>query len=226
MKPVNITDIFFDLDHTLWDFEKNSALAFEHIFAKHKIELELQTFLACYIPINNNYWELYQRDEITQEKLRCGRLNDTFCALQFAISPEKIEELAADYIDHLPHSGHLFPGVLTSLEYLHKKYKLHIITNGFQEVQRRKMASAKIDPYFKTITTSDEVGVKKPNPKIFAYALEKAGVAKANCLMIGDNLEADIRGARDFGMQTLHFSQIGEPNPGILLHHDELLNLF
>ncbi|HET8837616.1 MAG TPA: YjjG family noncanonical pyrimidine nucleotidase [Flavobacteriaceae bacterium] len=226
MKPANITDIFFDLDHTLWDFEKNSAVAFERIFAKHKIELELQTFLECYIPINNNYWELYQRDEITQEKLRCGRLNDTFCSLQFAISPEKIEELATDYIDHLPHSSHLFPGVLTSLEYLHKKYRLHIITNGFQEVQRRKMASAKIDHYFKTVTTSDEVGVKKPNPKIFAHALEKARVAKANCLMIGDNLEADIRGARDFGIQTLHFSQIGEPHPGLLLHHDELLNLF
>ncbi len=225
MKPTNITTIFFDLDHTLWDFDKNSAAAFERIFSKHKIAVELPNFLECYIPINNNYWNQYQRDEITKEKLRCGRLEDAFCALKFKISQEKIEELADDYITHLPYSNHLFPGVLTSLEYLHKKYELHIITNGFREIQHQKLATAKIDHYFKTITTSEEAGVKKPNPKIFAYALEKANVSKKNSLMIGDNLEADIRGALDFGMQALHFSQQGEPHPSVLSHYDQLFDI-
>ena len=223
MKPTNITDIFFDLDHTLWDFERNSAVAFERIFSKHKIMLEVPVFLECYVPINNTYWTKYQRDEITKEKLRCGRLEDAFCELKFNISPEKIEELADDYIAHLPHSNHLFPGVLTSLEYLHKKYSLHIITNGFREVQHVKMANAKIDHFFKSITTSEEVGVKKPNPKIFAHALEKANVSKENSLMIGDNLEADIRGAIDFGMQALHFSP--EPAPNVLSHHNQLFEI-
>lgn len=226
MPPSNLAHIFFDLDHTLWDFEKNSALAFETIFLMRKMPVETPLFLQHYIPINNRYWELYQRNEISKEKLRIGRLEEAFAALKFKISPKEIADLADDYILQLPNSNHLFPGVIPSLEYLSEKYTLHIITNGFSEVQHRKMALAKIDSFFETITTSEEAGVKKPDPIIFAHALKKAKATKEQSLMIGDNLEADVLGALNFGMQALHFSQKPIPNIQVLSHHDELIQLF
>lgn len=212
-KPIEVTDIFFDLDHTLWDFEKNSAAAFNHILPKHKIAIGLSEFLEAYQPINSNYWRLYEQDKITKEALRHQRLERTFLALNLQIPLETITQLSEEYIQHLPETNHLFPDTEKALGYLHKKYTLHIITNGFEEVQHRKLRNSGIDHYFKTITTSEEAGVKKPHPKIFEYAVKKAGCSKTTSLMIGDNLEADVRGALDFGMQAIHFS-IENQHPG------------
>ena len=207
MKNNTITDVFFDLDHTLWDFEKNSALAFEKIFEKHTIAIDLNLFLKQYVPINLKYWEMYRKEEINQIELRFGRLKETFDILNFEYSNELIDLLSKEYIYYLPQFNHLFDGTIDVLEYLKLKYNLHIITNGFQEVQDGKMKNSNIDSYFKTITNSEMAGVKKPNPKIFEFALNAANTSKQNSIMIGDCIEADVQGALNFGMQAIHFNE-------------------
>jgi len=198
--------IFFDLDHTLWDFDKNSNLTFKQLFNIHKIEIELEDFLAVYSPINFEYWKRYREERVSKEALRYGRLKDTFDALSFNVSDELIDQLSFDYIDFLPNNNYLFDGVFELLEYLAPKYKLHIITNGFEEVQHLKLEKSGIIKYFDEIITSETVGVKKPNPKVFKYALEKAGAIPENSVMIGDNLEADIIGALNCGITSIHFN--------------------
>ena len=201
---IQIKHIFFDLDHTLWDFEKNSELALQKVFRKQQINLELDVFLEVYKPINLEFWRLFRSDKVTKSELRYGRLKKTFDALNYTISDNVIDTIAIEYIEFLPHFNYLFDGTFEILDYLKDKYKLHIITNGFQEVQLKKMESSKIIHYFDTIVTSESVGVKKPNPKIFNYALEKASAKKENSLMIGDSIEADILGALNIGMHALH----------------------
>ncbi|MBW2962232.1 YjjG family noncanonical pyrimidine nucleotidase [Mesonia aestuariivivens] len=195
--------VFFDLDHTLWDFEKNSALAFAEIFNKNKIEVDLLQFLKSYKPINNLYWSQYRKDEVSKENLRFGRLNDTFKELKINVSDAQINTLADDYISYLPKHNFLFDDVTSTLISLQKKYVLHIITNGFSEVQQLKLNNSNINNYFTTVTTSEEVGVKKPHPEIFKYALHKAQAIASESLMIGDNLETDILGAEASGIQTI-----------------------
>lgn len=206
MKFSNIRHIFFDLDHTLWDFDRNSGLAFDSIFAKHNIKVRLEDFLAVYAPINANYWKLYREDKVTKEDLRYGRLRESFDGMKVNITDSKIKQLSIDYIEHLPNHNHLLEGTLEILDYLQPLYKLHIITNGFKEVQHKKMESSGILKYFETITTSEDVGVKKPHKRIFEVALESAGAKVEESIMIGDNFEADIMGARDFGMQAILYN--------------------
>jgi YjjG family noncanonical pyrimidine nucleotidase len=206
-KMKNITDIFFDLDHTLWDFEKNSALAFEKVLKKNDVEINLQEFLKQYVPLNFKYWELYRKDLVTQQQLRYGRLKDTFDILNYQISDEKINVLSDEYIHFLPEFNHLFEGTIEVLEYLKPKYNLHIITNGFDKVQAGKIKNSNLEPYFKTITNSEMAGVKKPNPKIFEYALSLSNLNKNQTIMIGDCIEADVQGAISFGMDAIHFNE-------------------
>lgn len=203
---MKIDHVFFDLDHTLWDFEKNSALAIETIFNKHAINVNLQLFLFHYVPINIKYWELYRVDKITQLELRLGRLKDTFELLNFQIDDDKIIFLSEEYIEYLPKFNHLFDGAIEILDYLKPKYNLHIITNGFQEIQDNKLKNSNIDHYFTTITNSEMAGVKKPNPKIFDYAITEAKASKSNSIMIGDCIDADVKGALNFGMHAILFN--------------------
>lgn len=221
----NITDIFFDLDHTLWDFEKNSALAFEKVLSKHNIDVNLDEFLVHYVPLNLKYWELYRHEKVTQEVLRYGRLKDTFDLLHYEIDDETIDLLSKEYIHYLPQFNHLFKGTIEVLDYLQPKYKLHIITNGFQEVQAGKMKNSGIDKYFQTITNSEMAGVKKPNPKIFEYALSKANVAKQNSIMIGDCIDADVNGALNFGIDAIHFNENKNEIPSHIKQVNHLIEL-
>ncbi len=221
----SITDIFFDLDHTLWDFDRNSALAFGRVFQKHNIELEVAEFIREYEPINLQYWKLFREEKITKQELRRRRLIETFQIFKMAIPLESIDYMANTYIQELPLDNHLFTGTIEILDYLFSKYRLHIITNGFDEVQHSKLRNSRIENYFNTITTSEEVGVKKPNPIIFEAALKKASVLPIQSMMIGDNLEADIEGARNAGMQTLFFNYRNEKidDAGLAIH--ELLQI-
>ncbi|RFN58684.1 YjjG family noncanonical pyrimidine nucleotidase [Marixanthomonas ophiurae] len=201
-----VTDVFFDLDHTLWDFDKNSYLAFKRIFANHKIPLDIDLFIKEYEPINFEYWKLFREDKVTKQQLRRGRLTDAFKLFDMTYPITKIDAIAQSYIDELPGDNHLFDGALDVLDYLSKKYNLHIITNGFHEVQHLKLKKSGIFNYFKTVTTSEEVGLKKPNPVIFKTALQKASVKAENSFMIGDSYEADILGAKAIGMQTMYYN--------------------
>jgi YjjG family noncanonical pyrimidine nucleotidase len=203
----NITDIFFDLDHTLWDFEKNSALAFETVFKQQNLGIEMSEFLPIYIPMNREYWERYRKDEISQKELRFGRLKDTFDLLKFNIDDDSIVVLSEQYIRYLPTFNHLFDGTIEILDYLKVKYNLHIITNGFAEVQDNKLNNSYITHYFKTITNSEMAGVKKPNSLIFEFALNLAKAKKENSIMIGDCIEADVQGALDAGLDAIFFNE-------------------
>ncbi|KJJ40010.1 YjjG family noncanonical pyrimidine nucleotidase [Aequorivita vladivostokensis] len=210
MQNNGITDVFFDLDHTLWDFDKNSGLAFERVFRKHKIELPLAEFLKVYEPINLDYWKKYREDRVSKEQLRRGRLTETFDCFKLKFPLETIDSLAHCYIEELPIDNHLFTGAVDILDYLSANYRLHIITNGFEEVQHLKLHNSGIKKYFSTVTTSEEVGLKKPHPVIFETALMKASVASTQSVMIGDSLEADIIGAQKAGMHTLFFNYRNE----------------
>lgn len=204
--------VFFDLDHTLWDFERNSTIAFSEIFKKNKIELEVEVFLKNYIPINNFYWAKYRNNQVSKEALRFGRLHDTFQELNYSVSKNIIDTLSDDYITYLPKNNFLFADAHSTLNYLQQKYYLHVITNGFSEVQNLKIINSKINHYFKTITTSEEAGVKKPHPEIFEYALKKAKASSQQSLMIGDNLEADILGAENYGIKAILYDDQGVIN--------------
>lgn len=205
-----IADVFFDLDHTLWDFDRNSGLAFQRVFRRHKIDLPLHDFLREYEPINLIYWKKYRDDQVSKEELRRGRLTETFDIFNLTFPLEKIDALASCYIDELPLNNHLFSGTVEILEYLSALYNLHIITNGFEEVQYLKLKNSGIQKFFATVTTSEEVGLKKPHPTVFQTALSKAAALPSNSIMIGDSFEADIMGAQNAGMHTLFFNYRNE----------------
>jgi putative hydrolase of the HAD superfamily len=208
---MKINHIFFDLDHTLWDFETNSDIAFQTIFKQHKVNVSLEKFLNYYKPINQKYWNLYSKDKVSKEDLRLGRLKDTFDKINFKASNDLINNLSVDYINVLPDSNLLFDGAHDILNHLFPNYQLHIITNGFNEVQSKKMEKSGLTKYFKSIITSEDVGVKKPNPIIFEYALEQTKATSSESIMIGDNWEADIMGAKNAGFDVIYCNFNNEP---------------
>ncbi|TDN93471.1 putative hydrolase of the HAD superfamily [Salegentibacter sp. 24] len=218
MKLNNIEHIFFDLDHTLWDFDRNSALAFERVFKFRNIPLEVDSFLEVYMPVNFNYWERYRNDEVTKEALRYGRLKDSFELLKFEADSDLIDKIAVDYIEYLPDHNHLLDGSEEVLEYLQQNYLLHIITNGFGEVQHKKLLNSGIDKYFTTVTTSEEAGVKKPHKQIFEVVLKKSSARPENSIMIGDNFEADCTGAENCGMRPIFFDYYGNRENIDIIH--------
>lgn len=207
---MNIKHIFFDLDHTLWDFETNSNKTFSYIFQRNNLELNFEKFIEIYQPINHRYWKLFREDKVSKKDLRYGRLREAFDALEFSVQDEMIHRLSEEYIRYLADHNSLFDHALTLLDYLKPQYKLHIITNGFEEVQHRKLRNSKLLPYFDEVITSEKVGVKKPSPVIFEYAMEITGAGADESVMIGDNFEADILGALNVGMQAIFCKFNGE----------------
>jgi len=202
----SIKHILFDLDHTLWDFETNSGIAFKTIFKQHSLRFDFQKFLNYYRGINEKYWKLYREEKITKDELRYGRLKDAFIKINYEVEDELIDRLAIDYIEALPNNNQLFDGTHEILEHLKPKYKLHIITNGFNEVQFKKIKNAGLSDYFDKIITSEEAGVKKPNPLIFKYALDTINASATETIMIGDNWEADVMGAINNGIDAIYFN--------------------
>lgn len=213
---MNIKHVFFDLDHTLWDFDKNSKLTFQEIFEEQKIQLEINKFLKVYMPINLKYWRLFREDKISKSDLRFNRLKEVFVALNYNASDDLIIKISEDYIKYLPKYNYLFEGTIEVLGYLKEKYQLHIITNGFEEVQKLKIKNSGIDTYFNEIITSESLGSKKPNPEIFEFALMKAKAIPQNSIMIGDSYEADIMGALNANMLAIHFSNEVKAQSGVL----------
>jgi putative hydrolase of the HAD superfamily len=222
---MNIKHIFFDLDHTLWDFETNSNCAFKTIFEKHKVPVSLDKFLNYYRGINQEYWKLYREEKITKSALRVGRLKDTFTKINVTVSDKLIDDLSIDYIEVLPNYNELFEGALEILDYLKPKYEMHIITNGFNEVQYKKLKNSGLSPFFNQIITSEDVGVKKPNPIIFNYALKKAEANSKESIMIGDNYEADVIGAIDNGIDAIYFNTTNQPVSNTIKSVNTLLEL-
>lgn len=199
-----VKDIFFDLDHTLWDFEKNSELTFQKIFDDNGLKLQVLDFLAVYAPINREYWRQYREGNLHKDDLRYLRLKTTFDQLGLPVTDDMIFKLSDDYIDCLCTFTHVLPGTMELLDYLKGKYRLHIITNGFQEVQDKKIRNANLQDYFEHVFDSEMAGAKKPDPKIFQLALDITGAKPETSLMIGDDLEADVLGAMAMGLHAIH----------------------
>lgn len=202
----HITDLFFDLDHTIYDFDKNSALTFQAIFTEMELS-GVDDFMTHFKPINDSYWERFSKEEISRDFLRYGRLKDTFDAIDVKINDDHIYYIADEFIGKLPNYNHVFDGAYETLDVLKNNYRLHIITNGPDSVQEKKLKNANLTGYFQTITNSEIAGVKKPHPGIFQHALTTANTKAKNSLMIGDNINADVHGALNVGMQAVWFNE-------------------
>ncbi|HEU4551237.1 MAG TPA: YjjG family noncanonical pyrimidine nucleotidase [Chitinophaga sp.] len=202
--------IFFDLDHTLWDFETNSYQTLEELY--HVFNLAgrgVTTFAAfyeSYVIHNEKLWDRFRKGFITRNDLRSKRFSLTL--LDFKIGDEKLAQaLSEKFLQVLPFKTALFPYTIEVLEYLTaKNYPLHMITNGFEETQLLKMRNAGIDHFFTHIITSEVAGSLKPYREIFDYAITKAAATATDCVMIGDALELDIVGAYNAGMDQIYFN--------------------
>ena len=204
MKHIN--DIFWDLDHTLWDFDRNSDLTFFKILNENTIKVDVSLFLKVYHPINRKYWDLYRLNKVSKAHLRFYRLSDTFKELGVEVSDDQINKLSVDYINHLSDFNYLIPNALTILENFRLNYNMHVITNGFKEVQNKKLEKSGLLKYFKTITISEDIGFKKPSMEIFLHAIASANATIENSVMIGDNFNADIIGAKSLGMNVIYYN--------------------
>jgi len=205
--------IFFDLDRTLWDFDAAAEVAFEKIYEQYHLKdlgiPSAHEFHVVYHPLNEKLWELYRADQITKDELNRTRFMKPL--EHYGIHDvELADHLSEDYVYWSPRIVKLVPGTMELLDYLKPKYHLHLITNGFQEVQHTKLSGSSMEPYFETLTVSEEVGVKKPNPEIFQYALKKAHATPEESLMIGDEMDVDIDGARAAGMDQILFNPSGQ----------------
>jgi len=225
MKFTGIKHIFFDLDHTLWDFDLNSKLAYGQIFKERNISLDLDRFIGIYEPLNLEFWRRFRENEITKEQLRYQRLKTAFDSCDYRVDDSEINHIADLYMSYLPNNNHLFEGCKELLDALKSKYTLHLITNGFEDVQRLKVKQAGLEHYFDLILTGEAAGVKKPDPGIFYQALEKTGATITNSVMIGDNLEADVKGAQSIGMPAIWFYRTGGSIPVGQLIAKELVDI-
>jgi len=210
--------LFFDLDRTLWDFDGSTRLAFEEIFKNHKLAekgvASVDDFHRQYSLHNNELWAKYRVGGIEKEELRWLRFHLTL--LDSDIDDRQLaENIGEDYLSMISNKVSLFPNAFRILEYLKPKYKLHLITNGFNEVQTQKLAVSGLGKYFLQVITSEEAGFKKPDERIFHYAFQKSGAKPDESLMIGDDPEVDIEGAKNIGMDQVLFDPEGKYNKNI-----------
>ena len=205
----NYRHIFFDLDRTLWDFDAAAEVAFERIYDKYDLKSlgipNAHEFHEVYHPLNEQLWVLYRENKITKDDL--NRTRFVLPLEHYGIHDTDLaDHLSEDYVYWSPRIVRLVPGTMELLDYLKPKYHLHLITNGFQEVQDTKLSLSGMKPHFETLTVSEEVGVKKPDPEIFNYALRKAHATAEESLMIGDEMAVDIDGARAAGIDQIFFN--------------------
>ena len=216
---MDIKHIFFDLDRTLWDFEKNSKETLTEIYNYFKLRergiLSLNNFIKVYIKQNDILWDKYRKGLVEKKTLRSSRFSNTL--MEFGYSNKKLSKKIGDYyVNESPVKKELLPNTFKTLDYLHERYPMYIITNGFEEVQYLKLKNCNLDKYFKHVITSEKSGVKKPNPRIFTYALKKANASPENSIYIGDDLFVDMIGAKNVNMKQCYF------NPYLEKHNEVL----
>lgn len=200
-----ITDIFFDLDRTLWDFETNSQTVLETLYREYNINKYFPNFLLFfkkYKEVNEAMWQQYYKKEITKDDVRLLRFYHTI-----GEEKEMCAEMSQSYINISVYQTAVFPDAHEVLSTLKERgYHLHIITNGFTEVQHRKLRNCKLDSFFDTVTTSEDAHHHKPDIRAFQFAIKQANTNIANSAMVGDDLVTDIQGAKDTGMYTIYFN--------------------
>ena len=213
--------IFFDLDHTIWDFDRNAEETLHELY--HTYELSgiglhsADQFIEVYTRNNHSLWADYHLGKISKEVLRETRFSKTFIdmGVPAELVPAKFED---DYVRICPTKTNLFPQAHETLTYLSEKYQLHLISNGFQESTEMKIETTGLGVYFDTIVISECVGCNKPDRAIFEFALDGAKAKVEESLMIGDSIEADIRGAQAFGMKAIFFNPERKDNPADVEH--------
>jgi len=200
------THLFFDLDNTLWDFKKNSKNAMLEAFGIFHLEtkLDFDLFFDTYSKNNHALWDLYRKNEIGKKELTRLRFQNTFNELAIdGIDPDKMNKT---YLDVMPDQKVLNEGALELVKFLEsRKYKLFIITNGFKDVQLKKLESSGLKPFFNKIFISEEIKTPKPGREIFEYAVKSSNAKKSKSIMIGDDWETDIMGAVNFGIDAIHY---------------------
>ena len=203
--------LFFDLDHTLWDFEANSEETLRELFATFQLTrffIDFEDFHERYTVHNLELWRQYRRGAIKKQFLNVERFRRPFSEVGFD-DPQVASDFAQQYVTISPTKTKLFPHAKEVLEALHARYKLHIITNGFREVQIKKLQNSGLDAFFDRTFISDQIGVQKPHPYFFEYAVKSAHARKKESLVIGDSLEADIKGAQKAGLDHIFFNSKG-----------------
>ncbi|WP_046244218.1 YjjG family noncanonical pyrimidine nucleotidase [Hymenobacter terrenus] len=201
--------LFFDLDHTLWDFDKNATETLHTLYDQHNFArfgtFTAEEFIRVYSDINRALWRLYQNNKITQQQLRDVRFVRALTKL--GVSEADIPAgISSEFTHILPQKSAVFPFTHEVLGYLKLNYRLHLITNGFNDIQGIKLASSNLTHYFEEIITSEQSGCLKPDPRMFAHALARTGATAAESLMIGDNLECDVLGAYNAGIDQVYFN--------------------
>ncbi|MDB5021423.1 MAG: noncanonical pyrimidine nucleotidase, YjjG family [Pedobacter sp.] len=228
-----IKHIFFDLDHTIWDFDRNAEETLHELYEVYQLSklglLSATEFIAKYTENNHSLWAQYHLGLISKDLLRAERFRKTF--LELGVQPEHVpHQFEEDYVKISPTKTNLFDGAQKVLAYLQKKYTLHIISNGFKETTLTKMELSGLNPYFSNVIISEEVGVNKPDKAVFQYAIDKASAKIEESIMIGDSLEADIYGAQNFGMKAIFFNPLNKVRPADvsmqIMHLEELITLF
>ena len=206
--------IFFDLDHTLWDFDANAQESLSELYGFFKLEAKaigsFEQFYTIYLNHNKILWSRYEKGYISVEELKWRRMWRTL--LDFQIADEKLaKDMSEFFLESLPTKKRVFDYTYEILEYLtEKKYSLHLITNGFEKTQRLKLSSSDLSKYFTHIVTSECSNSVKPKKEIFEFALNKAKCKNEDAIMIGDNPEADIMGAKNAGMDTVFVNHVNE----------------
>jgi len=214
--------VFFDLDRTLWDFERNSQEAIQDLYHEfelaHKSVPSFDEFFSIYRIKNHDLWALYRVGKVTKDELRQLRFHH---ALQhFRIDDEKMAlEFNDRYVETCSIKPHLLPNALPVLEYLNEKYHLHIITNGFKEAQFVKLKNSGIDQFFKEVVISELFGKAKPHKDIFTHAFDRSGAEAHQSIMIGDDFEADIVGAQQAGMDSVYMADFPKKSAVKPTHH-------
>ncbi len=224
--------LFFDLDHTLWDYHTCSNETLEELWQRYKLQqlgIPLAVFMDTFYQINDELWERFHDGLIDKNIIRKERFPAVFAALHIH-DPAMAASMQTEYIHTCPTKPHLVPGARQLLDHLAGRYRLHIITNGFEEVQDIKLKSGGIAHYFEVIVTSAGAGAQKPQKEIFDFALQQAGAQRHESLMIGDNPVSDIAGAHRAGIDQVFYNPraLSCPvKPTLEIQHlNELLPLF
>ena len=227
-------DLFFDLDHTIWDFELNSKETLWDLHLKYELEAKginnFDEFYSIYSVHNHKLWDRYTKGFIKQEELRWKRIY--LSLLDYKIADEALsKEMSVDYLTILPDKKNLFPYTIEILEYLKSKdYSMHLITNGFESVQFKKIKNSNLADYFTEVITSEASNSLKPNKEIFEYALKVSNANVETSIMIGDNEDADIQGAINVGMDSIFVNHLQiqptVPATHTITHLKELENIF
>lgn len=213
------THIFFDLDHTLWDFETNSLQTLHDLYTEMKLNEkatgDFDHFHTTYHHHNAIYWDRFRKGFINREELRWKRMWRTL--VDYKITDENLaKSMSERYLEILPTKTNLFPDCREVLDYLKEKsYPMHLITNGFEKTQHQKIRNSKIDHYFQEVITSEQAGIMKPHAAIFEYALSKTNARADQSIMIGDTLDVDILGAVQAGLDSAYFNPAHPPTPEI-----------